>query len=118
MTRRAEHEVQRAVIDHLRWRRQPNLFWAHIPNGGRRSPIEARVFAGLGVRPGAPDLILIHRGGVFGLEPKSATGRLTTAQRDCHAAMRAAGAEVEVATSIDAAVRQLEKWQLLRGLMS
>jgi hypothetical protein len=34
------------------------------------------------------------------------------------AALERAGAEVAVAVGLDAAVRQLEKWQLLRGCMS
>jgi hypothetical protein len=118
VTRRAEQQVQRTVLEHLEVRAVPNCYWFHPANGGWRSPVEARVFKGLGVRPGVPDLVLIHAGRTYGLELKATRGRLTPVQRTAHCLMRAAGAEVEVATGIDAAVRQLEKWQLLRGHMA
>ena len=53
-----EQIIQRAVCQHLRQRGAAGLVWWHTPNGGRRSPIEAAVFAGLGVRAGVfgPDL--------------------------------------------------------------
>ena len=87
-----EQEVQRAVLEHLRWRGQRDAYWFHPPNGGWRSPAEARVFASLGVRAGTPDLVLIRRGVTYGLELKSATGKLSAAQCDAHEAMRRAGA--------------------------
>lgn len=34
---------------------KPGLFFAHTPNGGARSAIEAAIFAGQGVRKGWPD---------------------------------------------------------------
>jgi hypothetical protein len=111
---RLEQQLQRAVLDHLAWRGVPNLFWLHIPNGGRRNPIEAAIFKGLGVVAGVPDLILIHGGHVFGLELKTEGGRLSPTQLATHEAMRAAGATVAVAYGIDAALEQLAKWRLLR----
>ena len=41
--------------------------------------------------------------------------RLTAAQRDAHAALRAAGATVAVVHTLDDALAQLEAWALLRG---
>jgi hypothetical protein len=110
-----EQEVQRAVIDHLRWRGQRDAYWFHVGNGGWRTPAEARVFAGLGVRPGVPDLILICHGQTFGLELKAANGRLSDVQRDAHEAMRRAGATVHTAIGIDDAIGWLERHSLLRG---
>ena len=118
MTRRVEQQIQRTVLEHLDVRAVPNCYWFHLANGGWRSPVEARVLKGQGVKPGVPDLVLIHGGRTYGLELKAPRGKLTLAQVTAHSLMRAAGAEVEVATGIDAAVRQLEKWQLLRGHMS
>jgi hypothetical protein len=51
------------------------------------------------------------------LELKAAGGRLSPPQREAHAAMRAAGATVAVAVGLDNALRQLERWKLLRGEM-
>ena len=51
-----------AVCQHLRQRGARGLLWFHVPNGGRRSPEEAAIFNGLGVRAGVSDLILVHDG--------------------------------------------------------
>src|SRR5262245_25767196 len=75
-----EQQVQRAVCKHLRLRGAPGLVWFAVPNGGRRSPVEAAIFAGLGVRAGVLDLILLHRGRAFALELKTDAGRPTAAQ--------------------------------------
>jgi VRR-NUC domain len=116
--RRLEQATQRTVLQHLYIRSTPNVFWFHVGNGGWRSPIEAAIFKSLGVRPGVPDLILVRNGKTYGLELKTATGRLTAAQLDCHEQLRAAGAEVGVAHSLDAALEWLERHELLRGRVS
>jgi hypothetical protein len=113
--RRPEQQLQRAVLQHLELRSAPNVYWFHVGNGGWRTPIEAKVFKSLGVKPGVPDLILIRGGKTYGLELKADKGRLTPVQATAHVLMRAAGAEVEVAVGIDAALRTLEAWRLLKG---
>src|SRR5215467_2588651 len=69
-----EAQIQRAVLAHLRIRGVPGLFFLHIPNGGLRLRSEAARLKGLGTRAGAPDLILIHEGRVYGLELKAPGG--------------------------------------------
>lgn len=59
--------------------------------------------------------IAIKDGTVFGLKLKAHGGRLSSAQRQCHDQMRAAGAIVATCTGIDEALRQLQAWRLLRG---
>jgi VRR-NUC domain len=116
MTRRArpEQQLQRAVLDHLRWRAVPNTFAFHPANGGWRSAIEAQILKSQGVVAGVPDVIIVHGGRTYGLELKADSGRLSDAQRQCHEQMRAAGADVAVAHGIDQALAQLEGWNLLR----
>jgi hypothetical protein len=75
----AEQELQRTIIEHLEWRAVKDCFYFAVPNGGWRSPIEAAIFKGLGTKPGIPDLLLIHGGKTYGLELKSAKGKLTPA---------------------------------------
>jgi hypothetical protein len=116
--RRPEDQIQRAVLEHLRIRGPRDAFTFAVPNGGWRSAIEASIMKGLGVRAGVPDLMIVHAGKIFGLELKAERGRPTTAQLEAHAALRRAGAEVEVAVGIDAALQQLEIWQLLKGRSS
>ena len=110
-----EQNLQRALADHLRARAQPNVYWFHPANGGARTAIEGAILKACGVRAGTPDLICIKDGRTFGLELKTAHGRLSEAQRVAHDEMRQAGAEVAVAIGLDDAIAQLERWQLLRG---
>jgi hypothetical protein len=113
--RRPEQEIQKALAGHLRARAAAGTFWLHVPNGGGRSAIEGALLKACGVRAGAPDLILIRGGKVFGLELKANGGRVSQAQAQAHQEMRAAGAEVAVATGVDEAIKLLERWALLRG---
>ena len=112
--RSPEAQLQRAVLDHLHWRGVQNLFVFHYPAGGWRSPIEAAILKALGTVAGVPDLLIVHRGQLYGLELKSESGRLTDTQSSTHADMRRAGALVATAYDIDAALAQLKQWQLLR----
>ena len=116
--RHPEQQIQRAVLEHLKLRHAPGVYWFHVANGGYRAPIEAKVLKSLGVTAGVPDLILIRGGKAYGLELKAHGGHLSPAQRTAHVLMRAAGAEVEVAVGLDAALRQLESWGLLRGCVT
>ena len=112
--RRPKQDTQRALADHLRLRATPGTYWFHPDNGGARTAIEGPILKACGVRAGTPDLILIKDGKTFGLELKAGNGRVSPAQAQAHAEMKAAGAEVAVATGIDEAIKQLEVWQLLR----
>ncbi len=80
-----------------------------------RSKTEAAIFVGLGVRRGVSDLLLWHRGRSFALELKAENGRTSAAQREFLADMERAGVLTAVAVGLDAALRRLEEWGLLRG---
>ncbi len=113
-----EAAIQRAVFQHIRQRGALDLFAFHVPNGGYRKPIEAAILKGLGVVAGVPDIILIHRGRVYGLELKAEGGRSTEKQLETIAAMGAAGAYCCVAEGLDRALAALEMWGLLKGRRS
>ena len=113
--KRLEDQVQRAVVEHLRFRRKPGVTFFAVPNGGGRSAIEASIMKGLGVRAGVPDLILIAEGRTYGLELKRAKGgRTSDAQRAMIQEIEAAGGVCAVAAGLDAALDQLKAWGLLR----
>jgi len=112
--RSPEAQLQRAVLDHLRWRGVQNLFVCHYPAGGWRSPIGAAILRSLGTVAGVPDLLIVHRGQLYGLELKSESGRLTDTQSSTHEDMKRAGALVATAYNVNAALAQLEQWRLLR----
>jgi hypothetical protein len=116
MTRRAEQEIHRAVVQHLRQRGAPGLVFIHPANGGSRRPIEAAIFKSLGVRPGASDLLLWHDGKAFAVELKAPGGRATEAQLEFLADMHRAGAFTCLCEGLDRAIRVLESWGLLRGV--
>jgi VRR-NUC domain len=108
-----EAAIQKAVFQHLAARGVGFAF--HVPNGGWRSPIEAAILKGQGVRPGVPDLIVIRDGLPFGLELKAQGGRLSDAQAEALEAMRAAGADVGVTHGLDAALAWLTERGILKG---
>jgi hypothetical protein len=117
MTRRPEQVLHGTVVQHLEARAAPGLFWFHCPNGGWRSPHEAAIFKALGVKAGIPDLLFLKAGKLYALELKADHRRKPTPhQLDCHARMKAAGATVAVACSLDSALAILELWGLLRGV--
>jgi hypothetical protein len=116
MTRRAQPEAQlhRSLVEHLRWCAKADVWFCHLANGGARSKIEAAIFKGLGVRPGAPDLLVIHAGQPLFLELKTPGRALSPAQTECHDALRRAGATVETADNIDTALTYLRRRGVLR----
>jgi hypothetical protein len=112
---RPEDNIQRAVFQHIRVRGVPGLVAWHTPNGGARSPTEAAILQGLGVRAGVSDVIAVHESKVFSLELKTENGRPTEAQLEFMSDMDKAGAFTATCYGIDAALRTLEVWGLLRG---
>jgi hypothetical protein len=115
---RPEQQIHRAVVQHLRQRGAPGVVFIHVPNGGKRKPIEAAIFKSLGVRAGASDLLLWHDRKSFALELKSPDGRATESQLEFLADMEKAGAFTCLAEGLDRALAALEKWELLRGATS
>jgi hypothetical protein len=113
---RPEQAIQKAVFAHLAARPTRGVFAFHPANGGWRSRVEASIMKGLGVRAGVPDIIAVKDGRAYGLELKAPGGRLSAVQRNCHAALAAAGATVATAGSLDDALGLLERWGLLRGV--
>jgi hypothetical protein len=113
--RSPEAQIQRAVRDHLRARAHPDVLWLHVPNGGYRRPIEAAIMKGMGVVPGAADILLWHRGNAFALELKAPGGRLSDAQLEFLARFNDAGGHSACAEGLDRALACLEAWGILRG---
>jgi len=116
MSRRAQPEamLQRSLVEHLRWCARSDVWWAHIPNGGARTAIEAAIFKSLGVQPGAPDLLVVRAGQALFIECKAPGRKLSPSQIDCHEALRRAGVTVETFDNIDAALAFLRRMGVLR----
>lgn len=112
--KREEDQIQRAVVQHLRMRGVPGLVFFHVPNGGRRGKVEGAIFKAMGVRAGVSDLILAHSNKFFALELKAEGGRATESQLAFLQDFDRAGAFTALATGLDAALRTLEAWGLIR----
>jgi hypothetical protein len=117
-SRRPEDEIQRAVFQHIRARGVAGLVAFHVPNGGKRKPIEAAILKGLGVRAGVSDIIAVHQGKIFALELKAEDGRPTEAQIAFLSDFEKAGAFTAMPRGLDAALATLEAWGLLIGRVS
>jgi hypothetical protein len=112
--RQPEAQLQRALVEHLRWCARSDVWFCHLANGGARSPVEGAILKGLGVRPGAPDLLIVRAGQALFIECKAPGRRLSPAQVECHAALRRAGATVETSDNIDQALAFLRRLGALR----
>ena len=66
----------------------------------------------------ASDLLLWHQGKSFALELKAPGGRATKSQLQFLAGMEKAGVCTCLGIGLDAALRKLEGWGLLRGRMT
>lgn len=111
-----EEIVQKAVVQHLRSRGVPGLVYFHVPNGGKRGPVEGAIFKAMGVRAGVADLILFHEGKSFALELKADNGRPSESQLEFLSDIERAGAFTAMPRGLDAAIATLEAWGLLRGV--
>ena len=85
MTRRKQPEaqLQRSLIEHLGWCARGDVWWTHVPTGGRLSPIEAAIF-------NACDLLIICAGQPLFLELKVPGRKPSPVQTECHDAINSA----------------------------
>ena len=75
----AEHEIQKAIVNYVRYTLPDALIFA-IPNGGQRSITTAQFLKSEGVLAGIPDLCFIYKGLVMFFEVKTEKGKLTDNQ--------------------------------------
>jgi hypothetical protein len=68
-----------------------------------------------GFVPGVPDIFLVHGGRTFTIELKAPGGSPSEKQLEVRAKLDEAGAFTAVCDSLDAALRCLEAWKLLKG---
>ena len=110
-----EHQIQVAICQYLDVRKV--LYFA-IPNGGKRNINTAAKLKREGVKPGVPDICIIHEGQAFFLEvkrpttPGAAKGRLSPAQKEMIARLEEACAEVKVVYSVADVIEACIDWQI------
>ena len=106
---RAEDQIQSAVVHWIR-ATCPGTIVFHVPNGGKRTRAEAGIFKALGVLAGVPDLIIMWRGHVAGLELKAPGKMPEPHQLLIGEQMLAMGHLWGWASSVDDALAMLRGW--------
>lgn len=110
-----EAKIQHAVVKHLKAHGAPGLLFFHVPNGGKRSLLEAVNFKRMGVRPGVADLIFLFCGRFYAMELKAPGNRPTPEQLEFLSAVQEAGGYTANPDSLDRALKCLRAWGMLRG---
>lgn len=109
-----ESKLQQSCVrwfDYQYPRYRLNLF--AIPNGGRRSKIEAAIMKGEGVRAGVADLFLaVPNGKYHGLfiEMKTESGRQTDTQKEFEKAVTAQGYSYTICRNFESFVNVVSDW--------
>ena len=111
-----EQQLHSAIVDYLRiLEARSSLVAHHSPNelnlnGDRAANARSQAKAKrAGMRPGWPDFEIFHDGRVLFAEIKTATGRLSPAQRECHALLATTGCTVAVVRSVDDMIAALRR---------
>lgn len=118
-----EHKIQRAIIDHVKVFKKPDLTWYHIPNGSSipRGKLTLIRLAQIGLWAGVPDLYFSRPcygfpGAIFAYyqEVKASNGSLSDVQIIAQDWLKSQGAHVATCYSAEEGIDQLTKWGLLR----
>ncbi len=115
-----EAGIQRQIVGWLSWALAEPAWFTAIAHGGRGYGSErgdegwtrGAAWKQMGARAGVPDIEIAYAGVGWWLEVKSPTGVLSTAQRQVHGALRAAGHHVAVVRSLEQAKAQVAEWGL------
>lgn len=110
-----ERDIHIAVARLLDTVLEPPAIWSTFPAGGG-GKARGGQFKAMGLKPGWPDIIILHPTGVFWIELKTAKGRLSPEQKEAHDLIHCARGHVAVCRSVDDVMTQLQMWLLpLRG---
>jgi hypothetical protein len=74
--------------------------------------MRGRILKGMGLKAGAPDLVILYDSNAYFLELKSEKGVLSEPQRRAHAAIRDARCPVVVVRSLDDVKAALLEWRI------
>ena len=114
MAKQSEHALQVAVAHMLTVVLDPALtYWTALDHGaGWMTPASAGLRRARGVKRGLPDIIILFKSGLLGIELKSNKGRLSPEQFETGEAWSALGHDVVVARSLEDVQEILEAWEI------
>lgn len=110
--KRPEQQFHLTVADYLDRVLPREVLWLHYPAGMFRTPFEGKMLKRLGQRAGVPDILIICRGKLHGIELKAPKGKLTLEQENMAHWLASAGAAWGLAKSLDDIQALLQKWQI------
>jgi hypothetical protein len=110
--KRPEQELHRAAYNYIRYA-APSILCFHVPNGGKRSVIEAAIFKSMGVLPGVADLILSWKDGKGAIEFKAGNGKQTDHQIAFHKKWVDLGGKYALCRSLDEVQDALKRWGVI-----
>jgi hypothetical protein len=88
---RPEQTLQKQIAAYLRYALPPEVWWTAVNPVPGKTPAVAGLSKAMGLRPGVPDLIFVHRGAFFAIELKAGKGTESVPQLECAAALQRAG---------------------------
>src|SRR3990167_4954258 len=95
-----EAAFQRHVAFYLSFALPPEAYWSAVGHGGGGRARGAKLML-MGVKPGVPDIFILHAGTFIGMELKSATGKLAPAQERAARKIETAGGRYYICRTID-----------------
>lgn len=81
----------------------------HVPNGGKRSVVEASIFKAMGTVSGIPDILFIYKGVLYAFELKADEGKLTDNQKYIHEQFKKQGVDVVIIRSLDSFIQNIKQ---------
>lgn len=109
----SEYALHVATSDYLGLVLTQTTYWTSIGHGGflltKRS---AGRLKSMGMKPGCPDILLVHDGQAFFIELKTDTGRVSPVQVETHMKLASVGARVGVARSVPDVSALLDTWRI------
>ncbi len=109
----SETDHQIAIVEWAAWKstQDPRYdYLIHIPNQGKRSLSQGRLFKRMGLRKGFPDLAFLYpnRGRCLFIEMKLPGQKPTKEQTEWHERLHSAGHVVRIAYSSNEAIEMIE----------
>lgn len=110
-----ESQLHESVVEWLRVALPEDAVLHHSPNETKGTVAWHAKRKRMGVRPGWPDLEIMHQGRAIFIELKAPGKYTTDSQKICHAELQLAGAVVTVCRSLEAVQAFLEQLMPLRA---
>jgi len=117
--KRSEPELilQTAIVQVLRQHLKKDVLMTAFPSGGG-GYIRGGKLKRAGLVAGWPDIQLIYKGIYYGIEVKTPTGRLSSAQGKIHKSLKKMGCSVAVVRTIKELMEIVLDWNLVKRYKS